>query len=385
MNRFTNPELNALYMIKWCLSVLISFIVVAYSFGQNNKQYNFKINGTINADAGMVSLQFFKDYISSKDKELETKVKDGKFTISGYISESQSVFLLFDERYVSSDFIIEKGVQTISVNVDSTREVPMVSNKTMQKEYPQYVAFYKQQKIKYAIFDQKEDSLRRHYNLPEDIKFNMKKKRDILDRESDRLLLTYTQMHPNSNIAFWKLVRLMSWGYEPIFDSIYHAYSGVLKNGYAGYILKKKLDVGRQTSVGKQFPELSCVNNTNDKFSTSLFQKNKMTLVDFWYSRCNPCRAQFNGMKELYRQFGDKGFEIVGISVDSDADKINWGKTILNENLSWLQYLDLNGKAAKSLSIYVYPTNFLVDSTGKIIAKNVSLEELKSILGKVIE
>jgi peroxiredoxin len=378
-------------MKKWCVLFLISFLIVSNSFGKNNKQlakndkqFYFKIDGVITADTGTVYLDFYSEYIPNKTKELKAKVVKNKFSISGYIPESQAVIILFDNRYMSSDFIIEKGLQTISINTDSTRKVPAVKNEIMTNEYLNYSTFFTQQEIKWRFFYQKRDSLEKLYNyhLPESIKLSIKKEDDNLYEEGNRLLLRYTEKNPTSKIAFWTLIRKMSWGYEPIFDSIYNAFSGELKNGYAGRVLNTKLENGKQLSLGKQFPSLQCVNRNNEKFSPSIFLKNKLILVDFWYSSCGPCRAQFNSLKNLYNQFSNKGFEIVGISIDKDTDKKKWEDIIINEKLIWQQYWDVNGKEAHKLSINAFPTNFLIDNGGKIIAKNISLEELAELLSK---
>jgi len=378
-------------MKKCYVLFLMSFLIVSSSFGTNHKQlkktekqFYFKIDGVINADTGTVSLNFYSDYIPNKAKELETKVKNKRFSISGYIPEPQFVFITFGHHYVSSDFIIEKGIQTIAINTALTRKMPAIENNTMTNEYPRYASFFKQLNIKSDILNQKYDSLYKlnHYQLPKEIKQIQDKENDILYAEGDQLLLRYSKKNPTSKIAFWKLIINMSWGYEPIFDSIYNCFSGELKNGYAGRILKKKLVNGKQLSVGNPFPTLQCVSRTNEKFSSTIFLKNKLTLVDFWFSGCAPCRAQFNTLKELYSQYSNKGFEIVGISKDRDTDKKEWEDIIVNEKLSWQQYWDMNGKDTHRLSINVFPTNFLIDSTGKIIAKNISLETLEELLSK---
>lgn len=374
-------------MKKLCMLFLMSVLIVTNFFGQKNKQSNFKLDGTINVDTGTISLQFFSDYIPNKTKELTARVKNNKFSFSGYIPEPQSVFILYVGRYMSSDFIIEKGEQTITINTDSTRKVPVVLNNIMTNEYQNFTAFFKQASIKGKIYDQKRDSLEKLYNydLPKAIKIDLKNEDDNLYEESNRLLLRYAEKNPGSRIAFWTLIRKMSWGYEPIFDSIYNSFSIELKNGYAGRVLDKKLKNGGQLSVGKQFPLLQSVNRNNEKFSQTIFLKNKLTLVDFWYSGCGPCRAQFNRLKDLYNQFGNKGFEIVGISVDRESDKKKWEDIIINDKLSWKQYWDMNGKKAKRLSINAFPMNFLIDSTGKIIAKNISLEALDELLRKSLK
>ena len=374
-------------MKKCCVLFLMSFLIVTNFFGQKNKQSNFKLDGTINVDTGTISLQFYSDYIPNKTKELTARVKNNKFSFSGYIPEPQSVFILYIGRYMSSDFIIEKGEQTITINTDSTRKVPVVLNKAMTNEYPKYKAYFDKTQGMWSRFYQKEDSLNALYNrqLPKTIKLNMDKEYNILCDLDNKTLLQYSQKSPTSHIAVWGLIRTMSWGYEPIFDSIYNAFSYELKNGYAGRVLEKKLKNGRQLSVGNQFPLLQSLNRNYEKFSPTIFLKNKFTLVDFWYSGCGPCRAQFNRLKDLYNRFANKDFEIVGISVDRDTDKKKWEDIIINEKLSWKQYWDMNGKEAKRLSIYAFPTNFLIDSTGKIIAKNISLEALDELLSKSLK
>ncbi|MEI8113139.1 MAG: TlpA disulfide reductase family protein [Bacteroidia bacterium] len=374
-------------MKKWCVVFIMSFLAIANSFGQNNKQFYFKIDGTINADTGTVTLNFLTDYIPNNVNDLVGKVKNGKFSISGYLPEPQSVEIRFDDDYLSSDFIIEKGLQTISINTDSTRKMPVVSNSTMVNEYPLYSAFFKQHSIKRNICDQKYNTLYKlnNYHLPEAIKFSQSKELEILYKEHDKLLLTYSGKNPNSEIAFWELIRLMGWGYEPIFDSIYNSFSYQLKNGYAGRVLNKKLEEGKLLSIGKQFPSLQCINRNNEKFSSALFTNRKLILVDFWYSRCGPCRAQFSTLKNLYTQFSTKGFEIVGISVDKITERKKWKETIVNDQLIWLQYWDIDGKDAHRLSINAFPTNFLIDHTGKIIAKNISLGELEEVLSRSLK
>lgn len=374
-------------MRRWCIVMTMSFLAITNSLGQNGKHSFFQIDGTINADTGIVSLYFLTEYQPNNVEVLEGKVNNGKFTISGYLPEPQSVFIDFNNAYKSEDFIIEKGLQSVSINTDSTDKVPVVSSSTMVNEYPHYAAFFKEYSIKRSKCDQKYDSLYKlnNYHLPEAIKSSQSKEFAILYKEHDKLLLSYSEKHPNSEIAFWKLIRLMGWGYEPIFDTIYNCFSDQLKNGYAGRVLNKKLQDGKVLAVGKQFPSMQCINLNNEKFSSAVFTGKKFTLVDFWYSSCGPCRAQFNSLKSLYSQFSNKGFEIIGISIDLDTKKKNWEEIIVRDQLIWQQYWDMNGKEAHRLSITSYPTNFLVDNTGKIIAKNISMGELEQTLNKSLK
>ncbi len=360
------------------LSLLLSIVSLT---AQNKQSSNFRIDGTINADSGKVSLRFYSDYLPNKIEELVAQVKDYKFSISGYIPEAQGVFLVFGNR-PTPNFVIEKGMQTISVNIDSFQTVPKVNNKTMLEEYPKKVVFYQKITAKKELLYQKYDSLLKQYNyqLPEEISYIVNKERKAMYRESDSTLLVYTKMNPDSKIAFWNLIDLMSWGYEPIFDSIYNTFSKTLRESYAGKVLGEKLKIGKQLSVGQSFPIINCQNKNNEKLSSALFLSNKYTLIDFWYSACGPCRRQFPNMLNLYKQYGSNGFEIVGISVDKAAHKQDWEKIIADNKLVWKQYWDKDGTETNRLSIFAFPTNFLIDNMGKIVSKNISMEELEEFL-----
>ena len=371
---------------KWNALLVILFGSLITCYGQKEQQPNFKIDGTINIDSGKVCLYFYSDYIPNEEKVMFAEVKDKKFSISGYIPEPQGVFISLDNHYVSSDFVIEKGLQTISINVDSAREVPVVKNKTMLEEYPNFIVFHKDIKTRNELFDQKMDSLYKLYNydLPKSVSLITGQERKTLENASDSTLLRYTEKNPNSKLAFWKLIRLMGWGYEPIFDSIYNTFSDNIKNGYAGQVLKSKLQEGKQLTVGKIFPDFNCQNTNGENLSTDIFLKNKFTLVDFWYSHCGPCRRQFSQQRDLYKKYGGRGFEIVAISVDQMKNKKDWENLIVDENLVWKQYWDKNGAESHKFSINAFPTNFLIDSTGKIIDKNISLDKLDVLLSSQV-
>jgi thiol-disulfide isomerase/thioredoxin len=368
-------------MKKYFIFSLSLFLSIAGLTAQNKQPSNFRIDGTIKADSGKISLQFYSDYLPNKTKELVAQIKDKKFSISGYIPESQGVFLAFGNR-PTPDFVIEKGVQTISVNIDSFQTVPKVNNKTMLEEYPKKDLFYQKINAKRNFLFQKYDSLLKQYNyqLPKEISNIVNKEKEAMYRESDSTLLAYTKMNPDSKTAFWNLISLMSWGYEPIFDSIYSSFSNTLRGGYAGKVLGERLKIGKLLSVGQPFPIINCQNKNNEKLSSALFLRNKYTLVDFWYSACSPCRRQFPNLQNLYKQYGNNGFEIVGISIDKIANKPDWERVIADNKLVWKQYWDKNGTETHRLSIFAFPTNFLIDNTGKIVSKNISMEELEEFL-----
>jgi len=369
-------------MKQYTTLFLILFCCLINSFEIKGQNSNFKIEGTINVDSGKIYLNFNSDYIPSETNKIVAEIKDKRFSFSGYIPESQGVFIALENSYMSSNFVIDKGVQTIFIDIDSVRKVPVVKNKTMLEEYPSYITFYKEINAKNDLFNQKRDSLYKlhNYDLPNSIRLILDEEQKAIYNANDSALLKYTERNPNSKIAFWNLVSLMSWGYEPIFDSIYNNFSDELKRSYAGKILGVKIQNSKQLSVGHMFPSFDCQNTYEENFSSQIFYKNKFTLVDFWFSKCGPCLVQFSRMRDLYKQYSESGFEIIGISVDQIRDKKEWEDVIVKEKLVWKQYWDKDGKESQKFSINAFPTNFLIDSTGKIIDKNISMEALSEFL-----
>jgi alkyl hydroperoxide reductase subunit AhpC len=102
--------------------------------------------------------------------------------------------------------------------------------------------------------------------------------------------------------------------------------------------------------------------------------------VDFWYSNCGPCIAQFKDFSSIYNRFHNKGFEIIGISTDQKKYQLQWKNAIIKHKLVWPQYWDTDGVNASRYSINAFPTNFLLNSNQEIVAKNISPAELDVLL-----
>lgn len=116
------------------------------------------------------------------------------------------------------------------------------------------------------------------------------------------------------------------------------------------------------------------------KFS-DVYSKNKITMVDFWASWCGPCRAFNPTLVKIYNEYKKKGFEILGVSLDTKQDA--WVKGIQDDKLTWIHVSDLGGwDNAVGAQYYVrfVPQNIFVDQTGKIIKRHATEEEIVNIL-----
>ncbi|MGB3524447.1 MAG: TlpA disulfide reductase family protein [Flavobacteriales bacterium] len=137
--------------------------------------------------------------------------------------------------------------------------------------------------------------------------------------------------------------------------------------------------------VGSVAPDFSQATPDGKMLSLSSL-RGKVVLIDFWASWCRPCRMENPNVVRVYEKFHNKGFEILGVSLDKE--KSAWTGAIKQDGLPWKHVSDLafwNNAAAQQYGVSSIPYTVLLDREGKVLAKNLRGPALEAKLAEVLK
>lgn len=111
--------------------------------------------------------------------------------------------------------------------------------------------------------------------------------------------------------------------------------------------------------------------------SDELFSGNTVTVVNFWFTTCNPCVGELAELDALNKELAEKGGSLIGINtftLDGDEAAISEAKDVLAKKGATYQnvYFDSDGEAGKfTTNIFAYPTTYVVDRSGNIVGEPI--------------
>jgi peroxiredoxin len=341
------------------------FLPLWANIAVSQNTYSFSLSGTIDIESG--TIQFLpvanaNDYPDHSNFSHVPVIK-GKFLIKGKLQSPVKLMLSCigtnNERYVSKGFYLDTGTQNVICKKDTTgynREIPDIQNETMDRYMHSYFS------SEWQALDTISD-----YNRELKMKMNY--------------IRQYVKKYPDSYVSLWELAENLERGYHPALDSGFSYLSSDLKSGYSGRQLENDLRHLRLTTTGNPFPTVAYFDISGNRKQISYQAlKTKYTLVDFWFAHCSACIGQFPDYIKIVNNFKNKGFTMIGISSDISVANITaWKNVIKEKSVNWVQYRT-DDASMKKLRINAFPSNFLLDSEGIIIAKDMDPQQLADFL-----
>lgn len=305
-------------------------------------------------------------------------VKDGKFSYKGDADSVQVCTLASLDQTAGVFFFAEPGTISMTLSrTDMSKVSGTKANDAWQAMNDQQAKI--QEKVQEMYYDvdkeqdeSKQNEIMEQYNkLQEEMtNYLLQSVEDNIDNEYGYFVLT--QLGGSGTFSDEKVEELIAKLPENF------------RQRQAIQYLQKMFDDSKKTAVGQTLDDI--ILPTPDTMELNVLdevKKNKVTVIDFWASWCGPCCREMPFMKSLLEKNQEKGFGIVGISLDQNADA--WKTAIDELGLTWPQVWDSQQKTATAFHVVSIPFTVVVDQQGKILAKELRGPELESFVNEQLE
>lgn len=340
------------------------------------KQAKVTITLPKNVKANEVKIRF----ANNVDSTLTLKIENNSFEVKTKHLQPQLGYAYLATTTKNAVIIFFTEPKTdVNLTVDSNFTVTSANGGTINKDYLQFntqtlgnwhkmeAAFTQQANLVMELRPMARDSLANVYQ-------------SIIQQ---RIQLTKSHIAKNKNNFLAAALTLMYFGKDvEELRNMYTSLGKTAQESFYGKEIQLILNNYGGAFVGAIAPSFSLPDIQKKIVALKdIYSKNKYTLIDFWASWCGPCRGENPNLVENFNAFKPKGFGIIGVSIDEDIEQ--WQNAIKADNLTWVQVIDDKGwtsPTAKSYGVEGIPANFLIDNTGKIIAKNLRGSELSEKL-----
>jgi len=364
-------------ILTWC----VIFSISSYTWGQG-----YVISGEVSGAEGQtVSLKQYRDLQPAEIAT--TTVKNGKFTLKGNAPYPEFCMLYVGDQGPVQFFVENSNIRILvdTKNIDQSKVTGSKENDLFIEFMSGLESFTKQQK---QLNDSYMSLSTSSVAKPEAI-MEVRAQMEKLNVEVKNYLVNFVcQKYPGKvSSAFIVIANNMMQGLSlSQLEQIVKGANATTEQSPWVNMIKEHVASLKRTTVGQPFTDLTLKTPDDKPISISDYAgKGKYVLLDFWAAWCGPCRNTNPRVVELYKRYKDKGFEIVGISLDQSKEA--WVKAIKDDNITWPQMSDLKywqSAAAKMYSVSTIPHMILLGKDGKIIAKGIYIDELTAKLAELL-
>src|SRR5690606_19386300 len=350
--------------------VLLLGLVACETVAENT--YKVTVNAEGAEDGKLVYLQ--KPQTGMPPSVIDTlEIKNGTVEFSGTAKSPQLHYLLFEGNRGILPLILEQGTITVTAHIDSLNTSKVVGTPS-NDDFTSFIEGTMSIRDKMASIQQqgmeaqqKGDTVTLN-TLTETFK--------EVQEEARAYEQDFVKNNPNSYISLMVIQQMANSPHADKAAELFDQLSDELKNDEIGKALAKQFESVKKLSIGSIAPDFSAPTPEGDTISLKS-SLGKVTILDFWAAWCKPCRVENPNLVKLYKDFHEKGLNVVGVSLDRKAE--DWTKAIAEDQLPWHHMSNLKfwqDPIAQLYNIKSIPATYILDAEGKIIAKDLRGEEL---------
>ncbi len=361
-----------------CACALITIV------GCNNNPDGFTINGTLTGELENGTRLFLKktNEINQPIDVDTTTVENGIFSFTGKAGAPELHYIFIDKSNGNIPLIIENGNIEITTQKDSLGFAKIKG--TLQNDlFADFMDGSRAISSKAISINQ---DLQRASSVKDTATLNSLREEFFeLQDEAKNFELDFAKNNPNALVSALIIDKALGSKSVPEKEvmEMYEALTPEIKETKAAKKLLEKLEKGKSTSVGAKAPNFSAPTPTGEELALNDVL-GKATILDFWAAWCKPCRAENPNVVRVYKEYHDKGLNILGVSMDRKAE--DWKKAIADDGLTWnhVSNVDYFDEIAKLYNVNAIPATFILDENGVIVAKNLRGPALEAKIAEML-
>ena len=366
-------------MKKLVYLLIATLILASCETGKKEAQYVL----TVNIDTLIDGNAYLQKRVGSDWVKLDTAViTEGSFVMEGPASYPEMYYIFIENLKSNTPFFLDEGNITISIVHDDRNATTI----TGSAAHDQYTVFQDEIKTYESQMREIYQQYREAKNSGTDEeRDSLEKVLDALYEDQQQFIKDYVFDHNTDVVTPYIAYRnSYSWSIEEL-ENITSNFDTTLYASPDYKVLIDRITILKRVDIGQPLLDFTMKDTNDVDVALSEVSKGKYMLVDFWASWCGPCRAENPNIVACYKDFHDKGFDVLGVSFDNSREK--WIKAIYDDELFWNHVSDLkywDNAAGKMYGIRSIPSSILLDPDGIIIAKNLRGEELRSKLEELL-